>query len=60
MTIHPKNLLVFAAFMAALVLAASARAGHISTSFAVLGVAAVVAVEAALFFGPFAGHSRTR
>ena len=59
MTFHPKNLLVFVAFMAALILAASARAGHISTSFAVVGVAGIVAIEAALFFGLFAGRRRT-
>jgi len=60
MTFHPKNLFVFAASIAAVALAASARAGHISTAFAVVGVAGVVAVEAALFFGLFAGRSRTR
>jgi hypothetical protein len=60
MTFHPKNLLVFAAFIAALALAASARAGHVSTSVAMVGVAGVVAIEAALFFGLFAGRRRTR
>ena len=60
MTFHPKNLLVFGAFMAALILAVSARAGQISTSFAAAGIAGIVAIEAALFFGLFAGRSRTR
>jgi hypothetical protein len=60
MTFYPQGLLVFAAFVAVLLLAANARAGHIHTSLAIVGVAAIVAVEACLFLGLFTGRRRTR
>ena len=60
MTFYPKGLLVFVAFAAVIVLAANARAGRIDTSFAVIGIVAILAVEAALFLGLFAGRKQTR
>jgi glucan phosphoethanolaminetransferase (alkaline phosphatase superfamily) len=60
MKFYPKGMLLFAAFAAVVILAANARAGHIDPSFAVVGIVAIVAIEAALFFGLFSGRKQMR
>jgi hypothetical protein len=59
MTFHLKNLFVCGAFLLVLLLAVEARAGNVSPAFVWAGMAGVVAVEAALFFG-ILGRPRTR
>ena len=56
MSFYPKNLLILAAFIAAVLLAVNARAGRIDPSFAVVGIVAILAVEAMLFFGLWTGR----
>ena len=58
MTFHPKGLLALAAFGAVVLLAVNARAGHIAPWLAVVGIAAILAVETSLFFGLFTGWKR--
>jgi len=60
MTFYAKGLLVFVAFVAVVVLAANARAGHIDMSFAMIGIVAILVVEASLFFGLFTGRKQMR
>ena len=59
MAFHPKNLFLFMAVIAVLMLGASARAGTLSPALAGFGFVGIVAIEAALFFGLFAGRRRT-
>lgn len=51
MMFYPKGLLALVACGALVVLAVNARAGRIDPSLAVVGMTAILAVEAALFFG---------
>jgi len=51
MTFHPKGLVALVAFGAAVVLAVNARAGRVDPSLVAIGLVAILAVEAALFFG---------
>jgi hypothetical protein len=56
MTFYPKGLLMLVAFAAIVILAVNARAGNITAAFAVVGIAAILAIEVA---GLFAGRKRT-
>jgi hypothetical protein len=60
MTFYPRGILAFVAFVAVLILAVNARAGRIDTTFAIVGAIAILAIEAALFWGIVSGRTRTR
>ncbi len=60
MTFYPRNLLLFVAFIAAILLAVNARMGHIDPLFAILGIVAILTVEGMLFVGLWTGRKTTR
>lgn len=60
MKFEPKALLLFAAFVAALVLALNVRRGTISPRLAIAGAIAFVVIEMLVFLGPLSGGSRGR
>jgi hypothetical protein len=56
MTVHPKGILVFIGFIAALVLAWNAKEGNVSPTFGLIGAAAIFLVDVVLVFWPLVSN----